>query len=451
MWTHIREGCGRAAPAAGLSVLISLALPGYSLAGLNGHWSGALSRDGSIQVLDVDFADAGKEVRANYDIPELGFFGRPVKVVTVIDHQRFELEFLYGRFDCVLHDAIGEIACVQQRQSGVVTHLHLKRSLRPPPCDLRDVTIRSQGVVLAGLVLLPPNRGPHPAAVILHDAGPRTRDTPSYRVYGELYCRNGIAAVMYDKRGAGESKGAFDTVSFQDLATDAVAAFRFMQTQPGIDSGRVGFVGFSQGGYIGPWAASQLEDVAFIAMIGGPAVPVWDQEAHRVEYGMRRANFSEGEIAAATAYVRAMFSATEDRSQWPAFARMVQSARGSSWAEHVDLPDSADELDGWLLERYDPEPILRRTKIPLLALYGEQDPVVPPAENVERMRQALKTAGNRDFEVRVVPALSHRLYVGEGRYGESADFPMGFWRWDRLVPGVFDYLIPWTRARVGLQ
>jgi pimeloyl-ACP methyl ester carboxylesterase len=451
MWKRIHGDCRRATLAISFSCLISFAVSGRAIADLNGHWSGALSRDGSVQVVDFDFAARGEDVAGNYDIPELGHFERPVKTVKVIGDRRFELEFLYGTFACVLHDGIGEIACVQRKQSGVVTHLHLKRSLRPPPCDVREVTIQSQGVALAGSMLLPSNRGPHPAAVILHDAGPRTRETLSYRVYGELCCRNRIAALVYDKRGTGGSEGNFDAASFQDLANDAVAAFRFVQARQGIDASQVGFIGFSQGGYIGPYAASQLDGVAFIVAIGGPAVPVWDQEAHRVEYSMRRNNFSERDIAAASAYTQAMFKATEDRSQWPAFVKMVESARGSTWAEYVSLPDSADELDGWLLERYDPGPILRRTKVPLLALYGGEDTVVPPAENVERMQQALQAAGNRDFEVRVVPTMAHRLYVGEGRYGETSGFPAGFWRWDRLVPGVFEYLIPWTRARVGLQ
>jgi hypothetical protein len=49
----------------------------------------------------------------------------------------------------------------------------------------------------------------------------------------------------------------------------------------------------------------------------------------------------------------------------------VDLARGGALTGTYSIPELAivDELAGWRRERYDPAPVLARTRIPLLALY----------------------------------------------------------------------------------
>jgi pimeloyl-ACP methyl ester carboxylesterase len=56
---------------------------------------------------------------------------------------------------------------------------------------------------------------------------------------------------------------------------------------------------------------------------------------------------------------------------------------------------------------YDPVPTLRRVKVPVLAINGELDLQVPPAQNLPVIEQALVAGGNRDVTVTEIPKLNH--------------------------------------------
>jgi pimeloyl-ACP methyl ester carboxylesterase len=59
--------------------------------------------------------------------------------------------------------------------------------------------------------------------------------------------------------------------------------------------------------------------------------------------------------------------------------------------------------------QYDPIPTLASLDVPLLALFGEKDENVVVSDNLPPMRAALERAGNRDFELFVVPGADHGL------------------------------------------
>jgi pimeloyl-ACP methyl ester carboxylesterase len=73
------------------------------------------------------------------------------------------------------------------------------------PID-EDITIRNGNISLGGTLSLPPTPGPHPGIVIVHGSGRATRTSGgSYDWLVDL----GFAVVTVDKRGVGESTGAF--------------------------------------------------------------------------------------------------------------------------------------------------------------------------------------------------------------------------------------------------
>jgi acetyl esterase/lipase len=59
-----------------------------------------------------------------------------------------------------------------------------------------------------------------------------------------------------------------------ELASDVVAAARFLRAQRGIDPRRVGLSGNSQAGWILPYAARELGDAAFVVLFSGPVCSV---------------------------------------------------------------------------------------------------------------------------------------------------------------------------------
>jgi len=433
--------------AANLIAALSCLGPAYAIeTSLAGHWSGALSRDGSVQLLSVYLTDDRGTLSGTYEIPELGFFDLPVNDLVLVENT-IQLTLLYGTFRGFVHQELAEIATVAQELDSRTT-LHLKRSPPPAACISEPVSFENGDVTLAGTLLRPFSNGPHPGAVILHDSAPRHRKHRSYRVYGEIYCRAGIASLIYDKRGVGASTGDFASASLENLTADAVAAYRALERHAIVQRDKIGFIGFSQGGWTGPWAATQLPNTAFVVMVAGASVPVWTQELHRVEYEMRAAGYAEREIDAALAHTRAIFDAAVDPAKWSVLENSVATVHQARWAEYVYLPESQDEAAEWLLEEYDPEPVLTNLHPPLLAIFGGNDTHVPPSENVDRLRDYLERADNKSSQILVLDAMSHGVYRGSGSFG-SGDFPAGLFQWDRLEPGLFEKIIPWTLEQVA--
>jgi fermentation-respiration switch protein FrsA (DUF1100 family) len=52
-------------------------------------------------------------------------------------------------------------------------------------------------------------------------------------------------------------------------------------------------------------------------------------------------------------------------------------------------------------------------KCPVLAINGERDTQVPARENLEAIREALESGGNKDYTVRILPNLNHLLQNSE--------------------------------------
>jgi fermentation-respiration switch protein FrsA (DUF1100 family) len=69
---------------------------------------------------------------------------------------------------------------------------------------------------------------------------------------------------------------------------------------------------------------------------------------------------------------------------------------------------------------YDPAPALREVKCPVLALNGEKDLQVPPAQNLPVIRKALQEGGNTNFEVVELPGLNHLFQTA--KTGSPAEY-----------------------------
>ena len=142
-----------------------------------------------------------------------------------------------------------------------------------------------------------------------------------------------------------------------------------------------------------------------------------------------------------------MLRAAETSSSWEAVARRAAELRTRPWAEHVQLVTSAADLEGWRRQAYDPAPVLRRTRVPLLALFGEKDTLVPPGENLEKMRGYLAQAGNGDVTLVTLPGEGHNRYVGQHLEGGAWEWPRAYWVWDRVSPREMRTLQEWLAAR----
>ena len=99
--------------------------------------------------------------------------------------------------------------------------------------NFQDVRFRNtaQNLKLAGMLFVPEGEGPFPAAVIIHGSGTSHRNSGWYLTLTRYLQENGIVVLLPDKRGSEHSDGDWRTASFEDLATDSVAAVGFLRHQ----------------------------------------------------------------------------------------------------------------------------------------------------------------------------------------------------------------------------
>src|SRR5512145_3351031 len=114
----------------------------------------------------------------------------------------------------------------------------------------QEIVFSNQAVQLAGTLYKPEAGSTSPAMVVLHAANGGTRQFAFYQHLTRQLPEHGIAVLLFDRRGSGQSAGNFETASFDTLAGDGRAAVEYLQSREDIDKKRIGLFGISQGGWI---------------------------------------------------------------------------------------------------------------------------------------------------------------------------------------------------------
>ncbi len=414
---------------------------------ITGHWEGAYVRLNAIQTVSLDLKMEDGKLVGSFDVPERSIYGEPV---TEIDYKfpQLVLKLNYGKFTMQVFSDTGEMTGENKNWNPTVA-IHLKRKPKVPSLAYahEEVRFKNGAINLAGTLVKPLTPAPYPVLVIVHGSGAQGRRESYYRFWGEFFARHGVAALIYDKRGVGESSGNFEQAGFDDLAGDVVAAVELLHKRKDINPQQIGLFGISQGGWLAPLAAARARQVKFMILNVGPAVTVAEQELHRVEYTMRAEEFSEPEIAEALAYTKLLFQVAYTGQGKTELDALTPKLRDKKWAEHVQLVNSQKDLDDWQRIRYDPAPVLQKMTIPVLSLFGEKDVLVPPLENREKMEKYLKAAGNKDVTIRVIPNAGHDMVSFATLRGGEWKWPENYWVWSRKSPEFYEAIVNWLKER----
>lgn len=112
-------------------------------------------------------------------------------------------------------------------------------------------------VTLIGRLYRPAGSGPFPALVLLHGCGGMYSSqgdlTPSYRRWAELLTEAGYVALLVDSFNPRGQWAICDQqkrtiLQSRERVEDAYAALRWLNQQPFVASGRIGLLGWSNGG-----------------------------------------------------------------------------------------------------------------------------------------------------------------------------------------------------------
>ena len=269
---------------------------------------------------------------------------------------------------------------------------------------------------LGGRLIFPAGRGPFPAVIFVTGSDPDTRE--AWSIEARALAAKGIAALTYDKRGVGESSGAsHDLASWDDLAGDVEGALRYLRSRPDmIDINRIGLIGQSQGTWIITKVAARDPQIKFLVSISGGALSGAEQETYRSGALMKADGFSDAEIDRARAFQRQKFQVARTGAGWESLDSTMKQLRADSvkWFPGYGTGAAARTLAllrlyGVLQFNYDPTRDLRRIRVPVFVIMGQNDVVFPPQVVIDRVRAALLQGGNRSFTSRIIPGAGHGL------------------------------------------
>jgi pimeloyl-ACP methyl ester carboxylesterase len=302
-------------------------------------------------------------------------------------------------------------------------------------------TSRLDSLRLGGTLLLPNGRGPFPAAVFVTGSDPDTRE--AWQLEARALRERGIAALVYDKRGVGESKGAsHDLASWDDLTGDVEGAVAFLRGLPEINPARVGLIGQSQGTWVITKVAARDRAVSFVVLISGGGMSAAEQETYRTGAMMRRDGFAPAEIARAVDFQRRKFAVAQSGIGWDSLDSTMQRLRSDSvrWFPGYGTGAATQSLAvlrlyGVLQFNYDPRPDLARIQAPVLVIMGADDVVFPPDTVIERVRNGLARGNRRNPDAKILPRTTHGMMVLQTIGGApfrrviSADFVRALVEW----------------------
>lgn len=278
------------------------------------------------------------------------------------------------------------------------------------PARRQEVRIASGGVVLAGTVVAPADGGRHPAVLLLHGSGPDGRENPYYGMLVDAFVQRGFAVLVYDKRGSQASGGDWRLSPFGALIDDAAAAAGVLRRHAWVDSARVGVWGGSEGAVIAPEVALR-ERLAFVIMQSATGVTFAEQNLHQTAGQVQALAPEDRRAAMHLQRLKHAYARTGDG--WEEYAAAARSAAGRPYSGLAGLTDRNDWWWTWYRTKMDyaPIPALERLRVPVLAVWGGADALVPVERSRDAVAAARRAVGNPRDSLVVIPGADHVVQV----------------------------------------
>lgn len=436
---------------------------------VEGLWQGALEANGLRLRLQLHVAhDQKGELIAALDSLDQFVSGLPAAKVSQKDNSfHFEIPSLESTYDGTL-DLTKSSITGEWSQSEIKQKLEFKRSdqplelrrpqtpMKPYPYVEEQVTFSNApaGVSLSGTLTLPKGAGPFAAAVLIAGSGPEDRDGTianhkPFLVLSDYLTRRGIAVLRYDKRGIGQSTGSPDMATTMDLAGDAQYAIAYLKTRKDIDAARIGLIGHSEGAMIAPTIAASSPDLPWVVLLAAPATKGEDTLLNQSDLIARAGGLSDAQVLSSLNFDKQAYDLVLTEQDSNVVGQKLKALVKESGLDAALPPAALDAqlhmmTSPWFryFLAYDPLPELKKTKCPVLAIYGAKDLQVPPKINLPMVQKAFADGGNSQAEVKQLPDLNHlfqHAYTGSPTEYAAID--------ETFSPDVLQMIGEWVTAR----
>lgn len=374
---------------------------------------------------------------------------------------------------------IGDQLIGTYRQRGAMVPLKLNRDpnqlqsrkkrpqdpVEPLPYESRDVHFSNQqadGIVLAGTLTLPKHIDKPPVVILISGSGPQNRDEElfghrPFSVWADYLTRHGIAVLRYDDRGVGQSEGTQKDATSFDFSTDVEAAVEYLQSRNDIDSGKIGLMGHSEGGFIAPMVAARNKNVAFIILLAATGVigadVMYAQSQRIVELAGMDDEMVEANqkiIAQAHQIIKHHYHSPELKSMLEKHLRNMRKSVPEPLAAELTDDKLAIEVQKLTSSWYhyflttDPDQFLSQVSCPILAINGSLDVQVLADLNLEGIQKSLLKADNQDVTIKKLDGLNHLLQTA--KTGSILEYQIIE---ETVAPAVLAVVADWTNQRFG--
>lgn len=320
-----------------------------------------------------------------------------------------------------------------------------------------EFTFESSGLKLNGIISLPTKVPVESLLIIVHSYG-STNVVKGNWFYGwrSMFTKHGIAVVVWDKPGCGNSEGEFNIhQSVNSSATEVVDAVKYIQSNQVLGYKRIGLKGGSRAGWIAPLAINELaDDIKFwISISGTDAYETW---GYMLSSSLEIAGHSKQEIESLyqewingikVIMNRGTYSEYSEATQALRQNKTYQKLTGEEYKPHLkgsanyekekerfkQLQKSYlsenyeyDKVSGLKIYVQDFEAILSSIKIPVLAIFGDNDRHVDWRKTKALYESTMGKDKNSRLKIKVFEGADHALKISEtGGYFEVSK--PGYW------------------------
>lgn len=379
--------------------------------------------------------------------PDQDLFDLPVSGVTVDGNKvRLEVNKLKGEWNGIYNadadllegdwiQAGKNFPCALSRVDSVPRVNRPQTPMKPFPYATEDVVVKCPqgGHTLAGTLSMPTDGQHLTAAILITGSGGQDRDESilghkPFAVIADYLTQNGIAVLRLDDRGIGKSTGDFFSATSVDFANDISAAVDFLKGRPEIDPTKIGLIGHSEGGVVGPMVAAQRNDVAYVVMLAGLGTTGAQVLIEQGQLISKAEGISDDGLKFYADYQAHIFDLIREEDD---VAKLKKKIRKYNEKFLKSCPTEIQEelgLDAEGAERsmktlitpwfryfivLDPASYLPKVKCPVLAVNGDKDLQVPSTSNLPAIERLLKEGGNEDVMIREIPNLNHLFQTTE--------------------------------------